>query len=146
MIPREAIIQSARLWLGTPYHHQASQCQVGCDCLGLVRGVWREIYGTEPMDIPPYTPDWAESSGEETLHAAARHCLDEISLRRAEPGDLLIFRMAPTAPAKHIAILSAPDKIIHAYWGRFVTESLLIPYWQRRRAFAFSFPPLKAAS
>ena len=28
-------------WIGTPYRHQASLKGVGCDCLGLVRGVWR---------------------------------------------------------------------------------------------------------
>ncbi len=28
-------------WLGTPYRHQGRRKGVGCDCLGLVLGVWR---------------------------------------------------------------------------------------------------------
>ena len=142
MTSREQIINEARSWLGTPYLHQASVKQAGCDCLGLVRGIWRTFYGPEPREVEPYTPDWAERSGRETLVEAARESLTEIALSSARSGDVLIFRMAPDAPAKHCAILSAPDRIIHAYWGRAVTESFLIPYWQRRRAYAFSFPEI----
>jgi NlpC/P60 family putative phage cell wall peptidase len=39
------IVAIARGWLGTPYRHQASLKGVGCDCLGLVRGVYAEAYG-----------------------------------------------------------------------------------------------------
>lgn len=31
------VVESARKWLGTPYHHQASLTGVGCDCIGLIR-------------------------------------------------------------------------------------------------------------
>lgn len=58
MVTREAIIAAARSWLGTPYHHQASLKGVGSDCLGLIRGIWRELYGPEPEAMPPYTRDW----------------------------------------------------------------------------------------
>ncbi|MFD0934795.1 peptidase P60, partial [Methylobacterium trifolii] len=37
------VVAQARLWLGTPYRHQASLAGVGCDCLGLLRGVWRGL-------------------------------------------------------------------------------------------------------
>ena len=49
----EAALVEARRWLGTPYRHQASRMGVGCDCLGLVRGVWRSLYGAEPEATPP---------------------------------------------------------------------------------------------
>jgi cell wall-associated NlpC family hydrolase len=39
VISRSAIVAEARTWIGTPYRHQASLKGVGCDCLGLVRGV-----------------------------------------------------------------------------------------------------------
>ena len=61
-----AAAAEARLWLGTPYRHQAALRGVGCDCLGLVRGVWRALIGPEPEDPPPYTPDWGEVGGYET--------------------------------------------------------------------------------
>ncbi len=48
MIDTATIVRRARGWLGTPYHHQASVKGVGCDCLGLIRGLWRELCGPEP--------------------------------------------------------------------------------------------------
>ncbi|MDA3887796.1 MAG: peptidase, partial [Allgaiera sp.] len=45
----ERVVAIARFWLGTPYHDQASLRDVGCDCLGLARGVWREVVGPEPF-------------------------------------------------------------------------------------------------
>lgn len=69
---RSDIVDVTRTWLGTPYEHQASLLHVGTDCLGLLRGVWREVVGAEPEMPPPYTPDWAEARAEETLLGAAR--------------------------------------------------------------------------
>jgi NlpC/P60 family putative phage cell wall peptidase len=137
---RAAIIAEARDWLGTPYRHQASAKGAGCDCLGLVRGIWRAFYGAEPEAAPPYTPDWAELCAQETLRDAARRHLVEIKLNDARPGDVLLFRMSADAPMKHAAIISAPDQIIHAYWGRAVVESRMTPFWRSKLAAAFSFP------
>ncbi|MEM6899456.1 MAG: NlpC/P60 family protein [Pseudomonadota bacterium] len=140
---REDIVASARSWLGTPYQHQASLKGVGTDCLGLLRGVWRELLGAEPELPPPYTPDWAESLGQDTLMEAARAHLVEVPIGEASVGDVLLFRMALGCPAKHCAIISQPDRIIHAYWGRAVVESRLVPWWRRRISGAFSFPELE---
>ena len=162
MIARSAILAEARDWIGTPYMHQASAKGAGCDCLGLVRGVWRALYGAEPEATPAYTPDWAERAGAETLLDAARRNMREIAIDNAAPGDALLFRMHAQAPAKHCAILDAAiggrqsavgngaatadcrsptaDFIIHAYWGRAVVRSRFAPWWRARCAAAFSFP------
>lgn len=139
-ITRDAIVAEARRWLGTPYRHQQSARGLGADCLGLVRGVWRELVGEEPEKAPAYTPDWAEMVGEETLlQAARRHCR-EIAVGEARAGDILLFRIAAGAPAKHAAIMCGGDKIIHAYWGKAVCETRLVSWWTRRIASAFQFP------
>ena len=39
----ERVLAEARSWLGTPYRHQGGRKGVGCDCLGLVRGVWKGV-------------------------------------------------------------------------------------------------------
>jgi NlpC/P60 family putative phage cell wall peptidase len=137
---RLQIVHEARRWIGTPYRHQASRIGAGCDCLGLLRGVWRALYGAEPEPTPAYAPDWAEANGREQLAAAARRWLIEIDSSDAAPGDVLLFRWRPHLPAKHAAILSAPDRMIHAYDGTAVAEVHFAPFWQRRLAYAFKFP------
>ena len=59
-------------WIGTPYRHQASLKGVGCDCLGLVRGVWRAVIGAEPEPRRLMRRTGPRSGGEETLADAAR--------------------------------------------------------------------------
>lgn len=142
MITRQAILAEAREWIGTPYQHQASAKHAGCDCLGLVRGVWRALYGDEPEAPPPYTPDWAEQHAAETLRDAAARHLKACALVDAAPGDVLLFRMHASAPVKHAAILDESEHVIHAYWGRAVVRSRFAPWWRARCAAAFSFPDL----
>jgi NlpC/P60 family putative phage cell wall peptidase len=137
---RESIVAEARRWIGTPYRHQASLIGVGCDCLGLVRGVWRAVLGPEPQALQPYTPDWAEASGRETLAEAARAHLREIDPDTALPGDVLLFRWRQHLPAKHCAIVSGAARMIHAHDGAAVAEVALAPWWRRHIAFAFAFP------
>ena len=134
------VVATARSWLGTPYHDQASLRGVGCDCLGLARGVWREVVGDEPFPIPPYSRDWGETGPHEVLANGASSMLTPIATADVSPGALVLFRMAPRAIAKHVGILTAPDRFIHAYERLGVVEEILNPTWRRRIAFAFLFP------
>ncbi len=139
-VNRAAIIAEARAWVGTPYRHQASLKGIGCDCLGLVRGVWRALYGREPEATPPYAPDWAEATAIESLAEAARRHMTEIASSELAPGDLLLFRWRTRFPAKHAAIVTAPDLMVHAHDGAAVAEVAIAPWWRRRLAYAFRFP------
>lgn len=141
-IKRSDIVAEARAWIGTPYRHQASLKGVGCDCLGLVRGIWRAVLGAEPEQAPPYAPDWAEATASEALaDAAARHL---IALGTADiaPGDIVLFRWRASMPAKHAAIVTAPALMVHAHDGAAVAEVAFAPWWRRRLAYAFRFPGL----
>jgi NlpC/P60 family putative phage cell wall peptidase len=140
MIAREVIVAAARGWLGTPYHHQASVKGVGCDCLGLIRGLWRELQGPEPEALPPYTRDWGDVTGSEPLLAVARrHLLPLPSVDLAQPGDMLVFRMQ-AGVAKHIGVLIDDAHFIHAVEELGVTEVALTRWWRRRLVAAFSLP------
>ncbi len=139
-VTRAHILAAAYEWLDTPYQHQASVRGAGADCLGLVRGVWRDVMGPEPEPTPPYTPDWGEASSDEPLLAAAERWLRPLALAEAQPGDVVAFRMRPGACVKHLALVSGSRRILHAYWGRAVTETALTPWWRSRRAAAFAFP------
>jgi NlpC/P60 family putative phage cell wall peptidase len=140
LITRQQIIAEARSWIGTPYRHQASLKGVGCDCLGLVRGVWRALIGDEPQRPPAYSRDWAEAARAETLAQAARAHLVEIAPAEFLPGDVLLFRYRERYPAKHAAIASAADLMVHAHDGAAVAEVAIAPWWRRRLAYAFRFP------
>ena len=126
---RDEIVVSARAWIGTPYRHQASRRGVGADCLGLIRGVWREVVGDEPQVPPPYTPDWTEALKEETLLKAARSYLEELPVSNADAGDVYLFRMGLGHPAKHCAILSGGDP----HWLCARTEALYTACGLERR-------------
>lgn len=139
----ERVVLCARKWIGTPYRHQASTLGAGADCLGLIRGVWREIYGHEPESIPNYSQDWSEPQGEERLWRAALRHLVAKPLNEAASGDVLLFRMRETGVAKHLGFSGVIGKyptFIHAYSGHGVLESPLSPPWQRRIVARFSFP------
>ncbi|MEM7748308.1 MAG: NlpC/P60 family protein [Pseudomonadota bacterium] len=137
---RRTVVREARRWIGTPYQHQASLLGVGADCLGLVRGVWRSIYGTDPERPPAYSPDWAEAARRETLISAAERHLNRVACDDRLPGDILLFRFRRHLPAKHAAVLATPDSMVHAVQGSPAVEVALSPWWQRRLAAVFRFP------
>lgn len=140
MIARDAIVGAGRSWIGTPYRHQASLKGVGCDCLGLLRGVWRDLLGPEPETVPAYSKDWAEAGGrEDLLEAATRHLvrLDGTTWRA---GDILLFRWREGLPAKHCGVATSKRTMVHAHDGASVAEVAVAPWWDRRIAATFSFP------
>lgn len=139
----DQVITAARGWIGTPYRHQASCKGAGCDCLGLLRGVWREVLGEEPEAMPAYSMDWSEPARDEVLwRAAARH-LERKRPEDEAPGDVLLFRMRDGAVAKHLGLaaqIGAQASFIHAYSGHAVVESPLSLPWRRRIVARFTFP------
>jgi NlpC/P60 family putative phage cell wall peptidase len=140
---QDRIVSEARAWLGTPYVHQASVRGAGTDCLGLLRGVWRVIYGDEPQAVPAYTADWAEPGRQEVLLAAASRWMKRKALDAEAAGDVLLFRMRDGSIAKHLGIagrIGPHASFIHAYTGHGVVESPLSAPWRRRIVARFEFP------
>lgn len=138
-----AAVAEARLWIGTPYVHQAAVRGAGTDCLGLLRGIWAALYGAEPETVPAYTQDWAEPGNNEALWLAARRWLVEVPGRDLILGNVVLFRMRTGAIAKHLGIVSAVGqeaRFIHAYTGHGVIESPLSAPWLRKVAARFEFP------
>lgn len=140
----ERAVRFARDWIGTPYRHQCALKGAGTDCLGLIRGLWRELYGAEPEAVPPYTPDWSEPEREERLwRAAMRHLRPVTDPEPFEPGQVLLIRMRECAVAKHLGVLAEAGpaaSFIHAYTGHGVVESPLSTPWLRRVVARFEFP------
>lgn len=137
------VVSVARTWIGTPYVHQQSRRGAGCDCLGLLRGIWREVLGAEPEPVPAYSRDWSEPQADEQLwQAAARHLLVK-DLGSEASGDVLLFRMRDGSVAKHVGLQAetgARPSFVHAYSGHGVIESPLSRPWRRRIVARFEFP------
>lgn len=141
-VDTSAILDAVRSWLNTPYKHQHSTKGLGCDCLGLVRGVYLDVYGRQPEKPPPYTAAWRDSEKTEKLLEAANRHLTESTLDEELP-QVLVFRMQRNFPAKHCGITVSADKMIHAYEGAGrVEESTLVPYWRNRIVGVFNFPEI----
>ncbi len=139
----ERVLAEARAWIGTPYRHQGWRKGVGCDCLGLVRGVWRAVYGAPPPNPGPYTGDWAEAGATDLLlDAARRWCVEKGTDAAILSGDLIVFRWRPGARSKHLGIAASAQRFIHAYSGHGVIESALVPQWRRRISGVFAFPDI----
>ena len=137
------VVTVARGWIGTPYVHQSAVRGAGSDCLGLLRGVWREVLGQEPEAVPAYSMDWSEPQGEERLWAAAARHLVAKPVGDEAPGDVVLFRMRTGSVAKHLGVqgrIGAEASFIHAYTGHGVVESPLSCPWRRRIVARFEFP------
>ena len=92
MLTNDKALEIARSWIGTPYRHQCSLKGEGTDCLGLLRGVYRELYSTgDPKEMPNYSMSWNEHLSTDPLIEATREFLDEFPLKAHIPGKVLLF-------------------------------------------------------
>ncbi len=136
---REDVVAAARLWLGTPYRHQAAVRGIGCDCLGLVRGVWSERLGPLPVTVPPYRADIRDTANAGRLLEMARTWLTPAA-GPPQPGQVVLFRLRRALEPRHCGIMSAPDRFIHAQEGLGVVEAALGESWRARVFASFDFP------
>ncbi|GHA29280.1 peptidase [Devosia pacifica] len=135
----DRVVTIARRWLGTPYRHRAATRGAGCDCLGLLRGVWRELYGSEPLVVPPYRVDLRDTEHAGLLQEAAETLLDPAD-HQPRAGDVVLFQLRRAGVARHCGILVGTDRFIHAQERLGVIEANLGGGWGRRIHRRYSFP------
>lgn len=135
------VVELARSWIGTPYHNQAATLGSGCDCLGLVRGVWAQLYGQMLPEVPVYSNTWAGRpiAGLDLLDHASKR-LEEVDPKRLAPGLVVAFKIGPGGRAQHCGILSSGTTMVHAHSGRAVCEVSLGLRWSKRLVAAYKFP------
>ncbi|WP_338722968.1 hypothetical protein [Devosia sp. XK-2] len=136
---QDQIVDAARAWLGTPYRHRASTLGAGCDCLGLLRGVWRKLYGDEPAIVPAYRANWRGQGHDASLRLAAERFLMPAA-GPGEAGQIVLFRLGGAAEPRHCGILVAPDRFIHAQEHLGVVEANLTAAWLSRVSGFYWFP------
>lgn len=140
LVKTEDIVRITREWIGTPFHHQASLKGVGCDCVGLVRGVYRELYGVEPPELTNYSWDWGDANGNEDMVIAAYRYLEPVPLDQMGAGHVVLVRWKEKRVAKHSMIMTGDKRAVHAYNRSPVTEINLNDWWMQRIVYAFAFP------
>lgn len=135
----DIVVVAARQWLGTPYRHRASTLGAGCDCLGLLRGVWRSLYGAEPVAVPPYRADWRGAGNDRALEVAAERFLIAEAGEMAA-GQVLLFRLGGLEAARHCGIMVSDRRFIHAQEHLGVVEANFTDGWAKRVGGRFRFP------
>jgi cell wall-associated NlpC family hydrolase len=106
----ELIVAAARSLLGVPWRHMG-RGREGVDCIGLVLHAAAEA----GFDLPDPAPYAREPAGTRLTDAALRHGL---RVARAEPGDVLVFKMGLYGGHVGIAALHPSwrvPSVIHAY-------------------------------
>lgn len=136
---RTEIVAAARLWVGTPYRHQAATPGAGCDCLGLVRGVWQALYGAPAPVLPNYRADWRDMRHADELLALAERLLVRTA-GEPQAGQVLLFHLGRTALPRHCGIAAGHGRFIHAQEGLGVIEANFTEGWRRRLAGLYEFP------
>lgn len=107
----DAIIDEARSWLYTPYHHKGRTKFVGVDCGGYVHCVYSKFFSLKPF--PEYYPeDWALHAGQELYLDFIGPYVNQVAL--PSRGGLALFRFGRCYA--HGAICTGgPKPFIHAY-------------------------------
>ena len=133
---REQIVEKARTYLGTPFHHQGRVKGIGIDCVGLVVEVSKELglFGYDTIAYSRY-PDG------KTLMRELKEHLIEIPVGGAKLGDVLVFWISPkTKNLQHIGFKTDIGVIhTHEHVGK-VVEHRLGSAWTKRLVHAFRLP------
>lgn len=137
IVSRAEVVECARSYLGTPWHHQARVKGTGVDCAGLLICVAREL-GLADVRMENYSryPDG-------TLDAVCSQYMLRISASAALPGDVLTFTFEKVP--QHLGIVAewaGQLTVIHAYAGdpRKVVENSIDPVWRPRIRGAYRIP------
>lgn len=149
-VSARTVVQTAREWIGTPVHHQEAQRGIGCDCVGLVRGVGMEL-GIFPQDFwtLPGVMRWRaygrEPVGTFLEAMAAFLTRREVAAEEALPGDVLALRF--TGRPRHCAIVGDHPfgglTLIHALHEK-VIEHRLDSRWLKRAVAVYRFPGVES--
>jgi NlpC/P60 family putative phage cell wall peptidase len=137
------VVTAVRAWLGTPYRHRAATLGAGCDCLGLLRGVWRTFYGEEPMAVPNYRADMRDVAHAGELLAAAEQLLVPAE-GEPQAGQVVLFQLRRAIAPKHCGIMVSATRFIHAQERLGVVEANMGEGWRGRVVATFSFPNIEA--
>lgn len=110
-IQRALVVEEARTWLRTPYHHMGRVKGAGVDCAMLLLEVYEKCGLIPHIELPHYPMDWAlHRSEEKYLGWVEKYA---VKVERPLPGDVALYRFGRCV--SHGAIVIGWPEIIHAH-------------------------------
>lgn len=103
-------------WLGTP-HVLRSRGQGGIDCSGLVKIIFRKVYG---MELKGSSQDISR-------------LVNPVKVEELKEGDLVFFRIYHQSRIDHVGIFLGNGRFIHTSASSGVTISEMSAFYYRRR-------------
>ncbi len=107
------MVNAARRWLGTPYHHAADVPRVGVDCAMLLVRVFVDSGVIAPFDPRPYTRDWMLHRDDERFQGWVLGSARPIS--EPQPGDVVLFKVGRSFAHGGVVTGIEPLTMVHAY-------------------------------
>lgn len=112
MTTRQKVIDTARTWLGTPYHHCADVMGAGVDCAMILVRVYAACGLILPaFDPRPYSSQWHLHRGVE-LYQAWIDAAGAVQTGAPRPGDIGLWQFGRAY--SHAAILVSQHDVVHA--------------------------------
>jgi NlpC/P60 family putative phage cell wall peptidase len=147
---QQEILDEARSWIGTPFSHQGRIKGKRVDCIGLIEMIARAkhlIGFDETTPLPDRWTGYAHMPEHGELEKALSHFLIKQRCSQVQPCDIIAIRMPsdPTRVAKHVAIYTERDTIIHALAlgkARKCTEHRYDRGWKKYARGVYRFPEL----
>lgn len=109
---REAVLEEANSWLGTPFHHEARIKGGGVDCGQFLLEVYERVGIIPHVDVPHYPPDFHLHKDREWYSEIVRTYAEEFR-GIPEPADIALYKIGRVY--SHGAIVVGWPMIIHAY-------------------------------
>lgn len=128
----DEIVEAARKYLGTPFHHQGRLGGVGLDCIGLLVNVGRDCGAVFEDRI-----DYSRYPDGRTL---IQECEKNLVLEDVPaPGRIGIFYFKHNYLPQHVGIFTSYG-MIHTYTRvRRVVEHVFDDYWKARLHSVYSY-------
>lgn len=119
---RQRVVEEAKTWLLTPYHHKAAVKGAGVDCAQILLEVYYAAGLTDKrVDVGDYPMDWMMHRSEEQYLGWLYKYGHEV--KEPLPGDVVIYKFGRCF--SHAGIIIDWPTIIHSYrkeggvvWGR----------------------------
>lgn len=124
---RTAVVDEARCWIGTPFHHGARLAGIGVDCAQLLIAVYGAALGVPEPVLPAYAPDWFLHEDREHLVEQLRDAM--VETKSPEIGDVAVFRYGRAiSHAGIVTVTGEAPCVVHSFRSRGVVEESIAPH------------------